>query len=280
MQLVKTERDTLLRPLQIGEWYCRASAHIADSGQYAHPQGRARRCLSCRPTSKCRSPRTPTSVGASRTARPRWRPASCSTSCAPCRIRRSDALPVQQAPDRAIGQVPLRPADAGRRRIPDGRASRALQRGQVNLPQKTPEAPVARHGVTSPMAQQDIRYYLNGLLLVVEGKNVMAVATDGHRLAFLRGRDRGQDFPRQEVIIPRKTIIELQRLLEDSDDEGPAADRQQTQVKLTFGRHRADLQAGRRQVPRLHPRGARRATRTASPSAATSCCARCNAPRS
>jgi DNA polymerase-3 subunit beta len=34
------------------------------------------------------------------------------------------------------------------------------------------------------MAQQDIRYYLNGMLLVVDGDQLMAVATDGHRLAF------------------------------------------------------------------------------------------------
>jgi DNA polymerase-3 subunit beta len=66
------------------------------------------------------------------------------------------------------------------------------------------------------MAQQDIRYYLNGLLLVVDGKNVIAVATDGHRLAFARSKSNRN--LRQEVIIPRKTIIELQRLLEDNDD--------------------------------------------------------------
>jgi DNA polymerase-3 subunit beta len=67
------------------------------------------------------------------------------------------------------------------------------------------------------MAQQDIRYYLNGLLLVVENKSVIAVATDGHRLAFCQIAT-DQDCPKQEVIIPRKTILELQRLLEDKDD--------------------------------------------------------------
>jgi DNA polymerase-3 subunit beta len=66
------------------------------------------------------------------------------------------------------------------------------------------------------MAQQDIRYYLNGLLLVVEGNQIKAVATDGHRLAFCAVSIEGEH-AKQEVILPRKTIIELQRLLEDSD---------------------------------------------------------------
>ena len=85
----------------------------------------------------------------------------------------------------------------------------------VSLPQKT-----LKHlfnMVHFSMAQQDIRYYLNGLLLVADGKNVIAVATDGHRLAFSQV-ETDQQFTRQEVIIPRKTIIELQRLLEDNDD--------------------------------------------------------------
>ncbi len=70
------------------------------------------------------------------------------------------------------------------------------------------------------MAQQDIRYYLNGMLLVIQGKQVIAVATDGHRLAYCsvdEGTVGNESLPRQDVIIPRKTILELQRLLEDSD---------------------------------------------------------------
>jgi len=82
------------------------------------------------------------------------------------------------------------------------------------------------------MAQQDIRYYLNGLLLVVDGKNVIAVATDGHRLAYAQVQVE-QEFARQEVIIPRKTIIELQRLLEDKEDP-VQIDIANNQVKLTF----------------------------------------------
>jgi len=68
------------------------------------------------------------------------------------------------------------------------------------------------------MAQQDIRYYLNGLLMVVEDKTLKLIATDGHRLAFASlGLDA--KMPRQEVIVPRKTVLELGKLLSDSDAE-------------------------------------------------------------
>jgi DNA polymerase-3 subunit beta len=100
----------------------------------------------------------------------------------------------------------------------------------VTLPQKT-----LKHlfnMVHFSMAQQDIRYYLNGLLLVLDGNNVIAVATDGHRLAFCQVETE-QSFERQEVIIPRKTIIELQRLLEEND-EPVQLDIAASQVKLTF----------------------------------------------
>jgi DNA polymerase III subunit beta len=68
------------------------------------------------------------------------------------------------------------------------------------------------------MAQQDIRYYLNGLLMVVEERQLKLVATDGHRLAFASLRLQAE-LPRQEVIVPRKTVLELSKLLADSDDE-------------------------------------------------------------
>jgi DNA polymerase-3 subunit beta len=100
----------------------------------------------------------------------------------------------------------------------------------VILPQKT-----LKHlfnMVHFAMAQQDIRYYLNGLLLVLEGNKVIAVATDGHRLAFCQV-EADQEFARQEVIIPRKTIIELQRLLEEND-ETVRLDIAASQVKLSF----------------------------------------------
>ena len=66
------------------------------------------------------------------------------------------------------------------------------------------------------MAVHDIRYYLNGILFVAEGKNLTLVATDGHRLALAQVT-LASEIPKQEVILPRKTVLELQRLLEAKD---------------------------------------------------------------
>jgi DNA polymerase-3 subunit beta len=68
------------------------------------------------------------------------------------------------------------------------------------------------------MAQQDIRYYLNGMLLVIDKGSLQAVATDGHRLSYASIAVAGSH-SRQEVILPRKTVLELGKLLEDSDAE-------------------------------------------------------------
>ncbi len=68
------------------------------------------------------------------------------------------------------------------------------------------------------MAQQDIRYYLNGLLMVVEDKSLKLVATDGHRLAYAAMALEAK-LPRQEVIVPRKTVLELAKLLSDNEGE-------------------------------------------------------------
>jgi DNA polymerase-3 subunit beta len=83
------------------------------------------------------------------------------------------------------------------------------------------------------MAQQDIRYYLNGLLMVVEEGQLKLVATDGHRLAFAAVKI-GADLPRQEVIVPRKTVLELSKLLAD-DDEEIRIELSGTQASFTFG---------------------------------------------
>ncbi|MBK7325932.1 DNA polymerase III, beta subunit [Candidatus Propionivibrio aalborgensis] len=70
------------------------------------------------------------------------------------------------------------------------------------------------------MASQDVRYYLNGLLLLVDGSELRAVATDGHRLAYASIPLEGGEptSPRLELILPRKTVLELNRLLADNDD--------------------------------------------------------------
>lgn len=91
----------------------------------------------------------------------------------------------------------------------------------ITLPQRTLKQLL--HLVHFAMAQQDIRYYLNGLLLVIDQSSLKAVATDGHRLAYSAVTQDNKEVEikingeRQEVIIPRKAIIECQRLLDDSD---------------------------------------------------------------
>ncbi len=68
------------------------------------------------------------------------------------------------------------------------------------------------------MALQDVRYYLNGLLLELEPAHLRAVATDGHRLALAGLGVRSELESPKQVIVPRKGIQELLRLLGDSDD--------------------------------------------------------------
>lgn len=68
------------------------------------------------------------------------------------------------------------------------------------------------------MAVQDIRYYLNGLLLQVEGNRLNLVSTDGHRLAYA-GATIEADLPKSEVILPRKTVTELIKLLAQPDED-------------------------------------------------------------
>jgi DNA polymerase III subunit beta len=63
------------------------------------------------------------------------------------------------------------------------------------------------------MAQQDVRYYLNGLLLESANGHLRAVATDGHRLALCQVALGQSGAPEKQVIVPRKGILELQRLL-------------------------------------------------------------------
>ncbi len=83
-----------------------------------------------------------------------------------------------------------------------------------SVPQKTLKHLINQ--VHFAMAVHDIRYYLNGILFVAEGKMLTLVATDGHRLALAQAQLEA-DIPKQEVILPRKTVLELQRLLRDED---------------------------------------------------------------
>src|SRR6266542_2379253 len=83
------------------------------------------------------------------------------------------------------------------------------------------------------MAQQDIRYYLNGMLLVIDKGSLQAVATDGHRLSYASLVVPG-DYSRQEVILPRKTVLELAKLLAEVDDP-VTLDILANQVRFRFG---------------------------------------------
>lgn len=68
------------------------------------------------------------------------------------------------------------------------------------------------------MAQQDVRYYLNGLLLEISNGMVRAVATDGHRLAMCSYDCDAAPSDTLQLIVPRKGIMELQKLLEDGNE--------------------------------------------------------------
>ena len=86
-----------------------------------------------------------------------------------------------------------------------------------SVPQKTLKTLINQ--VHFAMAVHDIRYYLNGILFVAEGRQLTLVATDGHRLGLAQAQLE-TDIPKQEVILPRKTVLELQRLLKDEKDGG------------------------------------------------------------
>jgi DNA polymerase-3 subunit beta len=83
------------------------------------------------------------------------------------------------------------------------------------------------------MAVNDIRYYLNGVLLETDGTWLKMVATDGHRMAYAQVALEG-DLPKQQVILPRKTVLELQRLLKDSKDES-----EDETIRLSFSPNQA-----------------------------------------
>lgn len=87
--------------------------------------------------------------------------------------------------------------------------------------------------VAFSMALKDIRFYLQGLLLIAENNTLSVVATDGHRLAFCQTAI-AQSMEKLEVIIPRKTVLALQNLLEEIDDL-VHIDISAEQIKFNFG---------------------------------------------
>lgn len=69
------------------------------------------------------------------------------------------------------------------------------------------------------MAQQDVRFFLNGLFMHLDGENLVAVATDGHRLAFSGTPLSTAEQKGCQVIVPRKAVQEMMRLLDHRDEE-------------------------------------------------------------
>ncbi|GGP23785.1 DNA polymerase III subunit beta [Silvimonas iriomotensis] len=104
-------------------------------------------------------------------------------------------------------------------------------RATIRMPQGQLKALLGR--VQFAMAHQDIRYYLNGLFFVTDGNLLKLVATDGHRLSFASA-ELDASFDKNEVILPRKTILELYKLLAESDDE-VTIDIASNQVRFAFG---------------------------------------------
>lgn len=91
-----------------------------------------------------------------------------------------------------------------------------------SIPQRTLKGLIDQ--VHFAMAVHDIRYYLNGILFIAEGKTLTLVATDGNRLALAQS-PLDVDVPsRQEVILPRKTVLELQRLLKADAQQATSSD--------------------------------------------------------
>lgn len=84
------------------------------------------------------------------------------------------------------------------------------------------------------MANQDVRYYLNGLLFDFSGNQLRSVATDGHRLAVCDLAEPVNISADRQLIVPRKGVLELSRMLSDDDNE----------VTLGIGRNHVRLVKG------------------------------------
>ena len=94
---------------------------------------------------------------------------------------------------------------------------------EFEIPQKTLRDIIDKTAFA--MAQQDVRYYLNGLMLEVSANYLRAVATDGHRLAYCEKETNADIADIKQVILPRKGVLELVRLLTDTENS----------VKVTLG---------------------------------------------
>ena len=103
---------------------------------------------------------------------------------------------------------------------------------RVTLPEATLKDLMGRTAFA--MAHQDVRYYLNGLLLDLREQALRCVATDGHRLAMAETKLEAEVTARRQIIIPRKGVLELQGLFESGEGT----------VDLEFGRNHLRLRRG------------------------------------
>lgn len=111
-----------------------------------------------------------------------------------------------------------------------------VEEGPGSLTFDLPQAKLRRliERTSFAMAQQDVRYYLNGMLLEVQSGMLRAVATDGHRLAMCSMEAAIQQDGKHQVIVPRKGILELARLLTEQDAE----------VAIVLGQHHIRANTG------------------------------------
>src|SRR5688572_9845095 len=86
---------------------------------------------------------------------------------------------------------------------------------RIEVPEATLKELIER--TSFAVAQQDVRYYLNGLLFDLSERTLRCVATDGHRLALCEAELEGAPVGKRQIIVPRKGVTELQRLLEGGD---------------------------------------------------------------
>ena len=103
---------------------------------------------------------------------------------------------------------------------------------KVSLPEASLKALMDQ--TSFAMAHQDVRYYLNGLLLDLREDSLRCVATDGHRLALAETKLQTAVSARRQIIIPRKGVMELMGLLESGDGD----------VELEFARNHLRVRRG------------------------------------
>ena len=114
---------------------------------------------------------------------------------------------------------------------------------KINLPQKELLKLIQKTHFS--MAQQDVRYYLNGLLLENKDGKIKAVATDGHRLAFCETNIETPELLDKQVIIPRKGVLELQRLLSGEGDLSIELGKNHVRIQVNDSTYTSKLIDGR-----------------------------------